>query len=317
MASTEKTGDIKLFVSLGTKKYEVAGREAMTWGDVVADVAGQAGLGPCALRILYKGRSAVTGKTLGDDKVKTGTKLIAMKSKAHHAAEETRERRERAAADAAAADRLWNASESDAPPPAVAAPGTACTSFGDDIDGIGPADFYVRVGHAGKVYNVRLSSDACVSHLKKRIAELVGVTERDQRLVFKGKSEFRDTAALVVNLGAKRGSHFMVLARREYHDAIEAKKDVAMLGNEVVSIGEKLSRVERKVRGRLLSEYGEVILAIGEVDAEVERLSGNLEAIRVAGNSEEKSQAQEISQKLEKMRKDLVALREHASRAFA
>lgn len=316
---SDASSKIQLVVSLGRDRYEVDASGAMTWAEVIDSVAKQAGMDISALRLLYKGRAVGGEKTLADAAVKTGSKLMAMKTKAHHTGEQARERRQKAAADATAAELLRDRTQQ-AGSKAIA-PGSAASSgktkpLGDTIDEE-CGDFYVRASHGGKLYKLRIASDACVSDLKTRVAELIGISEKEQRLVYGGKRELPDTASIGGDLGAKRGAMFLVLARRGHHDAVEAKQDIGMLTNEVGTVGEKLASLERKVRGRLLSEYVEVTLAIGEVDAEIERLSGNVAAVRGIGAGEDKAEAENLSKYLQEMKKSIEALREHASAAFS
>jgi hypothetical protein len=308
---------IRLVASIGRNSYNIEATGAMTWGDVMTRLAELAGDDASGMRLLYKGRTVDAGATLSSCKVKSGSRLMAMKTGARHGAEQKQAARSAAAALAAAADTPRAPTESD---PSTAQAGRSGTGgrkrevLGDT--GIDDTEsFYVRVVQGAATFLVGLDADATLGDLKLRLAPTCGVRAEDQRLLFGGRRDLTDAATLVGDAGAKRGATFMLLAGRRHHDAAEAARDFATIAGDVEALEGRVAGLERRIRGRLISGHAELTLSIGEVEGEAKRLDDNINTVRLEG-AEDIARAEALVSKLRAVSGSIVGLRELAQCAL-
>lgn len=304
----------ELNISFGRDKYTVNASADMTWGDVLAKLAAMAGCDATSLRLLFKGKTADVEQTLSNAGLKNGTRLMAMKTKAQHAAEKQEETRLKLSGQSIAAEQL----RSGAKGVGCAQHGAKSTApkkltLGDTIDRNTP--YYVRIVQGSQWYNLILPQTGCVGSLKERLATLCGVSAKDQRLVFMGQRNFEDDAKLA-NIGAKRGSTFMLLASMRHHDMQEAKGDILRIEKEVSSLEEETAGLEKRVRGRLLNDFVDLSIAIGHLESAVLRLEDNVGSVRLSDESDGDRVCENLAKRLNNLEIAIASLREHASATF-
>jgi hypothetical protein len=308
---------LMLTITVGRDKFNVQANGGMTWADVLLLLSEQRGTDE--LRLLHKGKTVVPSQTLVSASVKDGTKLMALKTAGQHGKEKKAALRSASdAADKAADHMLFHT------PTAVAA-GTAASAskrglLGDEVDEDDHAQYYVRVTHGPKTYRVLFSGDAAqcatVHDLKVRLEGLANVPLRHQRLIFRGKRDLSDDFTLATGLGAKRGALFMLLLTSEQHDAVEARQDIGALMTQTEALSSRVVAVEKKVRGRLLSDYVELTLAVGELETECDRLIGNVGAVQgqaVGCTDGDRALCEALASRLVDLSTRILSLRSHAT----
>jgi Ubiquitin family len=314
---------VKLTVTVSREKYEVQATAAMTWADVLSTLAEQRGSDACDLRLLHKGKMAVPTQTLLAASVKDGTKLIAMKTAGQHRKEKNDASRAAAETADKSAERMRASSATAGTSSGALAPASSIAAkrvmLGDDVDEEDSSQFYVRVSHGPRTYRILFPSEAAHSatlrDLKLRLEGLAQVQLRQQRIIFAGKRDMPDDTTLADGMGAKRGAVFILMFSSKQHDAVEAMQNIGLMTTQTKALGVRVEAVERKVRGRLLSDYAELTLAIGELEGEVERLSGNVEAVsgQAGGcSSADRAVVDRLSTSLADMSVRVASLRAHA-----
>jgi hypothetical protein len=308
---------LRLTITVGRDKFDVQANGGMTWADVLLQLSEQRGAEE--LRLLHKGKTVVPSQTLLSASVKDGTKLMALKTAGQHGKEKKAALRSAAVAADKAVDHMRCRT------PAAVTVGTAASAskrglLGDEVDEDDNAQYYVRVTHGPKTYRVLFSGDAAqcatVHDLKVRLEGLANVQVRHQRLIFRGKRDLSDDFTLATGLGAKRGALFMLLFSSEQHDAVDARQDIGVLSTQTEALSSRVVTVEKKVRGRLLSDYVELTLAVGELEAECDRLIGNVGAVQgqaVGCTDGDRALCEALASRLVDLSNRILSLRSHAT----
>lgn len=306
---------VDLTITFGRAKFAVTSHAGSTWGDVLRELASAAGCDAGSIRLLFQGKTADASQRLTG--VKSGTKLMALKTKGHHVAEKKQETRLKLLEGSAAAERLL----ADAAPTAgsVADPSEKKVAarkvvLGDQVDNTTP--YYVRIVQGSQWYNLVLPVTATVGNVKERLAPLCGVSQINQRLVFKGKRDFSDEE-LLTDIGAvKKGCTFLLLASMRHHDAAEAKVDISRIGTEVATLEEKTAGLQKRVRGRLLNDFVDLTIAIGELEGEALRLEDNITSVQLLADAGGCGKTEELGERVRSVKKEIESLRDHASATF-
>lgn len=306
---------VHLSITFGRGKFAIAGHAGMTWGDVLAELASAADCDASSIRLLFKGKTADTNQRLTG--VKSGTKLMALKTKGQHAAEQKQEARAKQAEGLAAAERLLSgaspAAESSSES-SSANPASRKIFLGDTIDG--DTEFYVRVVHGSQWYNLVLPATSSVGNIKERLTSLCGISDSNQQLVYRGKRNFDDDA-LLSDVGAvKMGSTFLLLANMRHHDIAEAKLDASRIETDVAALEEKTKGLYKRVRGRLLNDFVDLTIAIGELEGEALRLEDNIASVRLLSDADGSGPNEALVDRLRNVRTEIDSMREHASATF-
>jgi hypothetical protein len=302
--------EVTLKITFLGSQFLLRKRLESTWGEVADELAAQVGVSTDGLRLLYKGRTTERKDSLDASHVRDGARLMAMKSSKQHEEDGKSRRRAEIAIAREGVDSFWNGADScgrdNASRPSV----PQREYFGDDVDESSDA-CYILVSHGSKIYKIVVSDQFyTVLDLKSRLEGMTKVSVKDQKLIFRGSGDITDDQKIVGDLGAKRGSKFMLLFTRERHDAVDAHNDLSALRTETESLLERVRVAERKVRGRLVSEYAEMTLLIGELDGECSRLTGNVSAARVGKNEgEDLATAASLLDSLREAAKRIDALR--------
>lgn len=307
--------EVTIHVSFGREKLQVCVARTCTWGDVAARVVSQSSSGVTNVRLMHRGRTANPSETLTGAEVKDGARVIAMKTQLQHVTERKEAARTAAREGAAAADRLAETQSQEAPRPASSGSSglNKAQVLGDAVNESDEDAYYVVVSHAGRLYRVALEGgEATIADLMSGIERVCGAKRQHQRLLFAGKRNF-DKAATLTSVGAKRKSKFMLLLSADAHDEKEAHVDLATLAKQVDTLATSVRGLKRKVDGRLLSDYAELTIGVSEVGGECERLTGNVEAIRARGGSEDERTQKELLDKLENVSTTIDELREQAN----
>lgn len=315
IAMSDHGEPVHLSITFGRNMFAITGHANMTWGDVLAELASAADCDPSSIRLLFKGKTADPKQKLTG--VKTGTKLMALKTKGQHVAEKKQEARAKQAEGRAAAERLL----SDAAPAAQSdlESGSAKTPsrkiiLGDTVDS--DTEFYVRIVHGSQWYNLVLPAASCIGDIQKRLNSLCGISKSNQRLVFRGRRDFGDDA-LLSDIGAvKRGSTFLLLANMRHHDIAEAKLDISRLKTGVAALEEKTKGLHKRVRGRLLNDFVDLTIAIGELEGEALRLEDNIASVRLLSNGDGSGPSEELVERIRIIKMEIESLRDHASSTF-
>jgi Ubiquitin family len=299
-------------VTFGRSKHCLKVTAESTWGDILEILSKEACCDATGIRLLFKGKTANPMQTLADAKVKSGVKLMAMKTKAQHVVEQKDDTRSRLAERAAAAEILRSGGDASTGRSAADQGKYAGVQtrlvLGDAIDGT--TIFYVRVVQGLNSYLVELDETETLRNLKLRLAPLCDVAAKDQRLLFKGMPDI-DEASTFSDIGAKRGSTFLLLTSMRHHDAQEAKQDIIKIEKDVRALEERTSGLRKRLKGRLLHEYVELTVSIGQLEGESRRLRDNLESLRGQGGSVAISLSEELENRLCQLDSVLSSLREH------
>lgn len=285
--ATRQMGDdsLKLKVAFGRESFAYNGTAASTWSDVISIVETSAGIEAGGLRLIFRGKTVVPSETLGSSGVKNGSRLMALKTAKQHSTERSLARFEKAKETAAEVEELKDATRSKESSDSTG--GVASSRhqvFGDEVPS-SESDFYVKVTCSGKTYCVKVEPDALTSYtvadLKARLREMCGVEPRHQNLICAGKRNISDSDRLLEDLHVKRGGHMMLLAKEERHKMMETRMDFETLCHRVEVMQQGISKVERRVRGRLVSDFAELVAAIAPLESEHSNLSRNLAVLRV------------------------------------
>lgn len=306
---------VHLSITFGRGTFAIAGHDGMTWGDVLAELACAAECDASSIRLLLKGKTVDAKQKLTG--VKSGMKLMALKTKGQHVAERKREARTKQAEGRALTDRL----HSDATR-GVKSSTESCSAnsasrkvfLGDAIDR--DSDFYVRVVQGSQWYNLVLPATSCIGDVKERLTSFCTVSKSNQRLVFRGKRDF-DDAALLSDIGAvKRGSTFLLLASMRHHDLAEAKLDVSRIETEVASLEGKTKGLHKRVRGRLLNDFVDLTIAVGDLEGEALRLEDNIASVRLSEDADDSRLNEELVNRIHDIKTEIESIRDHASASF-
>jgi hypothetical protein len=277
--------EVTLNITYLGSQFKLHKRLASTWGEVADELAVQVGVSAYGLRLLYKGRTTERNESLAASHVRDGARLMAMKTSKQHEKEGKSSLQAEAAKAREQVARARNGVDGYARENASTGPSMPHREFfGDDVDESSDV-CYVLVTQGLKIYKIIVSDPFyTVLDLKSRLEGMTNVPAKDQKLLFRGSSNINDDRKLIGDLGAKRGSKFMLLFTRERHDAVDSHNDLSSLKTETESLLERVRVAEREVRGRLVSEYADMTILIGELDGECSRLTGNVSAVRVGKN---------------------------------
>lgn len=311
MTSTDT--ELTLHITLGGTKHTVTATPSMTWGDVTFQLAAASGVEVSHIRLLYKGKTAAVDASLLDSEVKSGARLMAMKTRAAHssATREAQSGGEAAAAKAAVELR-------DAARGALETEDGKVEKKREVVlgDGVQAEKFFVLVKQGKMAFRVVLEDGGSVGDLKTKLAGFCDTAPSEMRILFSGKRCDDDSAQVVADLGAKTGSMFMLMMSMRHHDAIEAGMNLRRIAVEVENTEKMGSGLDRRVRKRLVDDFGDVVVGIGEVEGEAGRLLENLESVRRLGGGKDGARVDGLEQKVKLVLDMMEALRVHAKVSF-
>lgn len=272
----------KIVVSIGKDKYTVIHGAGMSFGKLRESVSEQSGLDGATFRFLCKGRSVKDNEKISTDIRPALLKVMALRTKAYHKQQaSSSSSKETTSSQIGLTGALDEAREKQKDGVQVSiATVKPNTPKGDSI-ATGESFVVVRAGRDR--YNVRIESTSSVVDLKRRLTDMEGIdmSAEDINLIFSGR-QCRDTDILN-ELGVKRGSMLMMLARARHHDKVEARADLVKIQAAVATLEQRADQIARQVERRLVDSV-EIRARLGEVEAEATVLRDQLRSNRCEDN---------------------------------
>ncbi|KAL3932236.1 MAG: hypothetical protein SGPRY_000788 [Prymnesium sp.] len=228
-------GLIKLTVAFGGAKHEI---EHLSPGLRVSELKAQleplTGLPPPHMRLIVKGKEAPDHSSLADLNVAHGAKLMLLRNAGGSSATS------RPAPPHAPPSSL---------PPSLAPPDPPVAKEQKQTPIVyGEGSVQLSVVQGRQQHALLCEEATTVTELKGLLHSSCGVHPSQQRLLFKGK-EIR-AAQTVAELGLAGGGKLMLLFRERHHLEAEGKEAVRAGGEELSSLEQQWSSLQRKVSAR-------------------------------------------------------------------
>jgi hypothetical protein len=283
---------VTLKITFSGRTFEFRKSIHATWDEVVVELSAKVGVPADGLRLIHKGHTVERRRTLAASQVKDGCRLLALKTSKQHDSELRTRTQANTARATTVADSMRDRAIAGAT--VTEAAGTEKSS----MDGyLGDADacadaLFVLVCQGSKTYAVLVADEALtVRYLKSRLEGMTGVAAKDLRLLFGGKSDIDDDEKLVGDLHVKRGSKFVLMFKRAQHEKLDSREELTSLRAQTEALEDLVTRTERKVQARLISDYAELSLLIGELGGECSRLAGNVKVVHIGRDEAKDAEA--------------------------
>lgn len=269
---------IEITVLFGRQKVQVEAEEAETFGEVRAAVEKQTGVVPHGIRLLHKGKTMADATVLQTAGVKTGTKLMAMRTQKQHAVEKQQNKLNALQSLEKPSVKPTDRSEAQAVQHADQHPSTSRVICGDDyIDG----QCHVIVSKGRARYRINIELTALVKDVKERLCTMDGVdgVASNVRLLSKGK--FLTDANALAEQGVKPGGTMMAMFNARHHDTQEARTYVARIADEVAHMETEIRTWLKQSQKRVITPE-EVSLQRSTFTQDVRRVRDNLNTVHVS-----------------------------------
>jgi len=294
----------------GKERLNVPCKLSSSFGELKSKISDLTGVPASHQKLIHKGKQPRDVDTLQAAGVKSGDKMMLMKSPSaakDTAMEEKRLLSDKRKQEAAESQKLRDehrAGALDAPMPTPASQQQATTVVEDERL---PGEAALLISQGKVKYKVAIGEGSrSVEELKQRVAKLTGVDAKFHRLIYKGK-ELKDKAS-VEELGLKDGDKMLLLFAEGHHKAVdetalveELKEDVTVLEGDV---GKLMKKCEHGLFG---DDQNEISIRLGVLCQEGERLLDNIRYLeRTPEGRDLRSSAEE---KLKSLMQTLESLR--------
>lgn len=272
--------DITISIMIqGLQLQQLTIPSSSTFGALRRRVEEENGYTDGGLRLIHKGKIMGDDASLESGGVKTGTKLLFMRTAKQLQADKDAARRaklqtpgtegpanlsEARAAAASKADAQSSTSQSNS--------SKAITPRGDAvIAGVA----HVMLQNGRERIRINAGADVAVSTVRERAGMELGVSATAIRLL--GGGRFLKDGGSLGEAGVRDGASIMIMMSRGFHESQTKREDVGRVEKETAALAARVQGARKRAAHRLL-EGGELLLVRGELRGEVGRLKGNLDA---------------------------------------